>query len=67
MNPIARFAHFWYDFIVGDDWTIALAVIMTLAITYAIAHEASKAFWWILPGVIVVTLAASLWREARRR
>ena len=66
MNPIARFAQFWYDFIVGDDWTISLAVVIALAITGAVAHEATKGIWFLLPLVIVVVLAASLWREAQK-
>ena len=24
---------FWYDFIIGDDWKIAVAVVLSLAIT----------------------------------
>jgi len=67
MHPITRFAHFWYDFIVGDDWTIALAVAGALAVTYAVAHSGAKAIWFLLPAVIVGVLAASLWREARRK
>lgn len=29
------FGQFWYDFVVGDDWKIAFAVVTTLAITLA--------------------------------
>ena len=28
MRWIAQFGRFWYDFIVGDDWTIAVAVVV---------------------------------------
>ncbi len=66
MGPIIRFGQFWYDFIVGDDWTIALAVVLALAVTYALAHGGTKTIWFLLPLVIVLVLAASLWREVRR-
>ena len=28
MKWLAEFGRFWYDFVVGDDWTIAVAVIV---------------------------------------
>jgi hypothetical protein len=27
------FGQFWYDFIIGDDWKIAVSVVIALAIT----------------------------------
>ena len=27
MKWLSQFGRFWYDFIVGDDWTIAAAVV----------------------------------------
>jgi len=27
------FGQFWYDFIIGDDWKIAVAVVLALALT----------------------------------
>lgn len=32
MKFIRGFGRFWYDFIVGDDWKIAAAVAITLAL-----------------------------------
>ncbi|MEU6097771.1 hypothetical protein [Streptomyces sp. NPDC047079] len=32
MNLLKAFARFWYDFIVGDDWKIPVAVFLALAI-----------------------------------
>ena len=29
------FGQFWYDFVIGDDWKIAVAVVTTLLITLA--------------------------------
>jgi hypothetical protein len=63
MNPAARFLRFWYDFIVGDDWSIAAGVVAALAITALLEHEGVPA-WWLLPVAVVVVLAFSLWHEA---
>ncbi|GAA2840726.1 hypothetical protein [Kribbella solani] len=32
MKFLKAFGQFWYDFIIGDDWKIAVAVVTTLAI-----------------------------------
>ncbi|HEX3753405.1 MAG TPA: hypothetical protein VHW06_22765 [Streptosporangiaceae bacterium] len=63
---LKAFAAFWYDFVVGDDWLLALAVIVGLAITYALAH-AGPAAWWLLPLVVALALPVSLWRATRKR
>jgi len=40
MNPVWRFlkafGQFWYDFVIGDDWKIAAAVVIALAATLAL-------------------------------
>ncbi len=64
MKWISQFWHFWYDFVVGDDWTNAVAVVALLAVTSAIAHTGAVA-WPILPIGVVVILSASLWRARR--
>lgn len=35
MKAIKAFGQFWYEFIIGDDWKIAAAVVVGLAITVA--------------------------------
>ncbi|MGH8886517.1 MAG: hypothetical protein ACRDYX_15340 [Egibacteraceae bacterium] len=30
MRFIVKFARFWYNFIIGDDWKIAIAVLVAL-------------------------------------
>ena len=32
MKFLKAFGQFWYDFIIGDDWKIAVAVVICLAI-----------------------------------
>jgi hypothetical protein len=63
---IAGFGRFWYHFIVGDDWTIAVAVCVGLAATYALLRAGITA-WWLMPLVVVGALAASLWRARGTR
>lgn len=66
MKYLIGFAHFWYDFIVGDDWTIAVAVVIALLLTSTLVR-AQIAAWWLLPVVVLGFLGVSLLRVARRR
>jgi hypothetical protein len=65
MSRISAFFAFWYDFIVGDDWRVAVGVIVALAITYGLSVAAIPA-WWVLPAAVVIVLPLSLWRVTRR-
>jgi hypothetical protein len=58
------FAKFWYDFFVGDDWTVAVGVVLALAATYALSRTAVPA-WWITPAVVLILLANSVRRKGR--
>jgi hypothetical protein len=58
-------AAFWYDFIIGDDWLLALAVVAGLAASYGLAHAGLVA-WWLPPLVVAVAVPVSLWRAVRR-
>jgi hypothetical protein len=33
---IKSFGQFWYDFIIGDDWKIAAAVVTALAVVFVL-------------------------------
>ena len=66
MNRIKAFGRFWYEFIVGDDWRVAVAVVAALAITAGVATTAVPA-WWVLPAMVAILLPLSLWRVARTR
>lgn len=61
---VRSFGAFWWDFIVGDDWRIALGVILALGATALIAHAGGTA-WWLLPVTVPALLAFSLWRATR--
>ncbi|MGH3852003.1 MAG: hypothetical protein ACRDR6_00585 [Pseudonocardiaceae bacterium] len=56
---------FGYDFLVGDDWTIAVGVVLALALTTALTLAGIPA-WWLLPLAVLGTLAFSLGRAIRR-
>jgi hypothetical protein len=66
IGKLRAFGAFWYDFIVGDDWRVALGVVAALAVTYGVSRT-SVAAWWILPVALVALLPFSLWRATRRR
>lgn len=64
MRFIAGFFAFWYDFIVGDDWTVAVGVVVALVITGLLVHANISAFW-LMPVAVLLLLGASLQRAAR--
>jgi hypothetical protein len=66
ITQLRTFLRFWYDFIVGDDWRVALAVVAALALTYALSATGWPV-WPVLPATVAVLLPLSLWRVARRQ
>ncbi|HEU0238469.1 MAG TPA: hypothetical protein VFR11_04225 [Micromonosporaceae bacterium] len=64
MRALRGFLLFWYDFVVGDDATIAAGVVVAIALTAVLAHQDVVA-WWLLPVAVALLLAASLHRAAR--
>jgi hypothetical protein len=61
---LRSFALFWWDFVVGDDWRLAVGVVAGLGVTALLAHGDVSA-WWVMPAVVAVTLAWSLRRATR--
>jgi hypothetical protein len=61
---VRAFGRFWWNFVVGDDWRVALGVAVALGATYLLAHNGVDT-WWLLPVSIVLVLAESLRRAAR--
>jgi len=57
---------FWYDFVIGDDWRVAVGVILALALTYVLAHHGSASVWWVVLAALAVLLPTSIWRAARK-
>ena len=65
MKWISTFGRFWYDFVVGDDWRIALGVVLALGATAGLVAAGVNA-WWLPPAAVVALLALSLRRATRR-
>jgi hypothetical protein len=63
---IRAFGAFLYDFFVGDDWWVAVGVVLGLALTYWIAHAAAIPAWWLIPALLAFLLPLSLWRAIRK-
>ena len=61
---LKAFGAFWWDFIVGDDWLVAAAVVVGLSVT-ALLARADVASWWVLPVAVLLTLPVSLLRGIR--
>jgi hypothetical protein len=61
MSKLATFGHFWWDFVVGDDWLVAVEIVVAIGATAALARTSISA-WWLLPVVVVFVLYTSLRR-----
>lgn len=60
------FGLFWWDFVVGDDWSIAAAVLVGVGAVAGLASAGTVA-WWVLPVLWTAALAGSLARAAGLR
>ena len=63
---IRSFAYFLYDFVVGDDWRLAIGVIVGLGLTALLAHATSVAAWWVAPTVVIAVLVGSTLLAGRK-
>ena len=64
MKRLRGFGQFWWDFVVGDDWLSAAAVVAAIALTALLAH-ASVSSWWLMPVAVIGVLYLSLRRATR--
>ena len=65
MKYVKAFGQFWWNFIVGDDWTVAAGVAVALALVAILTDQGVNA-WWLLPLAVALLTASSVWREARK-
>ena len=65
MTALIRFLRFWRDFLIGDDWTVAVGVVLTLTVTGLLAG-AGIAAWWLPPAAVIVLLGRSVSGQTRR-
>ncbi|HEY5051312.1 MAG TPA: hypothetical protein VII50_10455 [Acidothermaceae bacterium] len=66
ITRLRQFCAFWYDFVIGDDWHVAVGVVLALGVTYGM-HRASLSAWWVVPAAVAVLLPYSLWRASRSK
>jgi hypothetical protein len=64
IRRLRAFGAFWYDFVIGDDWRVAVGVLVALAATYGLSRTDVPA-WWVVPAALVLLLPYSLWRATR--
>jgi hypothetical protein len=62
---LGAFGRFWWDFLVGDDWTIAAGVLVALALTWALHEVEDVPAWIVLPAAGAVLLTQSVRRASR--
>lgn len=67
MRRLREFGVFWYDFIVGDDWRVALTVAVALATTFVVNRLTGAALWWIVVAAIVAVLPVSIYWATRNQ
>jgi hypothetical protein len=64
VRRIRAFGHFWWDFVVGDDWRSAAGVVLAIGATAALVAGDVNA-WWLMPAAVAAVLWLSLRRAAR--
>jgi uncharacterized membrane protein len=70
MNIVIGFLRFWYDFIIGDAWEIAVGVVVVLGIGATLVRTASVSLELVpllVAAGIAVVVGVSLRMEVRRR
>ena len=58
---VRGFAAFWWDFVVGDDWRLAVGIVLALAASAALSRTDVPS-WWLLPVAVAGLLGTSLRR-----
>jgi uncharacterized membrane protein len=61
---LKSFGLFWYDFVIGDDWQVAVGIAIALALTFWISQVAGFS-WVLLPIVVLLLLPYSIRRALR--
>ena len=67
MRRLRQFGAFWYDFIVGDDWRVALTVALALATTVVVNRLTGAALWWIVVAAVGAVLPMTIYWATRNQ
>jgi hypothetical protein len=59
VSRLRGFGRFWWDFVIGDDWRLALGSGFALGTTALLAHTGLAA-WWSAPAVVITVLVATV-------
>jgi hypothetical protein len=65
MKFLTTFARFWYDFIVGDDWRLAVGTVAAITVVTVAANRDINV-WWALLLMVSALLAVSVNAAARK-
>ena len=60
------FGHFLYDFVVGDDWTLAVVTVVAILAAWLLDRAGVQSYW-LVPVIVVAGLAMSLRRATAAR
>jgi len=66
MGVIGAVARFVYAFIFGDDWSVAVVILLGLVATGWLISNAISA-WWLVPLLAIAMTGISLQRARRSR
>jgi O-antigen ligase len=66
VGRMKAFGAFWYDFVIGDDWRVAVGVVAAFLITWAVSRTAVSAAW-VAPVCVAVLLPYSLWKATSKK
>jgi hypothetical protein len=61
---VKAFARFWVDFVVGDDWTVAVGVVVVLGGAALLADSGGGGWLWAALGLTALLLF-TVWRAVR--
>jgi uncharacterized membrane protein len=64
-GTLKRFGLFWYDYLVGDDWQVAVGVVLAIVLTFLLAPIWAAA-WLIMPLAVLVLMPYGVARSLRR-
>jgi hypothetical protein len=64
MRWLRAFGLFVWDFIVGDDWLLAVGVVVAFGVTAGLVAASVPAYWCV-PVVVVAALSWSVRRAIR--
>jgi len=58
------FGDFWYDFVIGDDWTIAAGIVIAFFGTQWLKGNSGQS-WYLLPLATFLLISNSLWKVTK--